>query len=283
MPKGTVIPQSDRAAMVAAYLDGATVVRAAAQFGYCEDSCRAAMRAAGVPPRDPSQCHRQYSVDDTFFDIIDSEPKAYWLGFLTADGCITESAVKLALAHKDRKHVEAFRDAIGSTHPVKTRRVRLADKTYKTADLFVRTPIMAAQLARLGVTPRKSLTVKPCPSVHEHLLRHYWRGVADGDGHLRIQVHSGRSNRRDFHFELSGNRAILEGFCGFVAGRVISRATIRPHARICRIRYVGRPAVSVVELLYANANVYLDRKKEVADKMLVLSRWHNRQQLRLFG
>lgn len=283
MPKGMVISPSDRAAMIAAYLSGDTVVQAAARFGYCEDSCRAAMRAAGVPPRNASVCQRRYAINDTFFKSIDSEPKAYWLGFLTADGCITKSgAIKLTLAHKDKKHVEAFRNAVGSTHPVKTRRVRLSGKTHKTAGLFVKNSSLVAQLERLGLMPRKSFTIKPCQHIPEHLLRHYWRGVVDGDGHVRIRVHSDVSSESDFHFALVGNRDMLGGFCDFVADVVSSRATIRPHARIYRIRYCGRAAAAVVELLYLNANVYLDRKKEVADKMLVLSRWSNTGQLRLF-
>lgn len=38
--------------------------------------------------------YKRRKVDDTYFDIIDTEKKAYWLGFLMADGCISYSKNK---------------------------------------------------------------------------------------------------------------------------------------------------------------------------------------------
>ena len=35
---------------------------------------------------------RKYNVNDNYFNKIDNEEKAYWLGFLLADGCIHERA-----------------------------------------------------------------------------------------------------------------------------------------------------------------------------------------------
>ena len=47
-----------------------------------------------------------------FFDIIDTEEKAYWLGFLFADGAVTQYKhsydIELSLQIGDKEHVEKF-------------------------------------------------------------------------------------------------------------------------------------------------------------------------------
>jgi hypothetical protein len=90
------IPQEHRDAMVAAYLAGATAEEAAAQFGYSYMACIFGLKQRGITPRGRSEAHRRYAVDEAFFDVINTEEKAYWLGFLTADGTIRENVVMLA-------------------------------------------------------------------------------------------------------------------------------------------------------------------------------------------
>ena len=48
----------------------------------------------------------------TNFENIDNEEKAYWLGFLDADGSVgsKEDKIELGLAEKDLAHIEKFRD-----------------------------------------------------------------------------------------------------------------------------------------------------------------------------
>ena len=46
-----------------------------------------------------------------YFDKINTEEKAYWLGFLYADGSISskEDKIELGLAEKDLHHIEKFK------------------------------------------------------------------------------------------------------------------------------------------------------------------------------
>lgn len=57
------------------------------------------------------------------FENIDTEEKAYWLGFLYADGCVgsKESKVELSLAEKDLRHMEKFRSFIGIENKISYR------------------------------------------------------------------------------------------------------------------------------------------------------------------
>lgn len=54
--------------------------------------------------RYPKKIH----FDEHVFDVIDTEEKAYWLGFLTADGYIysRDNTFGISLASIDKHHVE---------------------------------------------------------------------------------------------------------------------------------------------------------------------------------
>lgn len=72
-------------------------------------------------------CNR-YSVNQEFFKDIDTEEKAYWLGFLYADGCIYKGASKnsyrmqINIQASDSDVLEKFKNSIQANNPI----------TYKT-------------------------------------------------------------------------------------------------------------------------------------------------------
>ena len=49
---------------------------------------------------------RKYALNEAFFEIIDSEEKAYWLGFIAADGCVYRRTLSINLNIKDKAHLE---------------------------------------------------------------------------------------------------------------------------------------------------------------------------------
>ena len=55
---------------------------------------------------------QQSQYNSTFFDIINTQEKAYWLGFLSADGYLRKdgSTVQLTLAVKDSEHLQQLAD-----------------------------------------------------------------------------------------------------------------------------------------------------------------------------
>lgn len=69
----------------------------------------------------------KYKLNEHYFDQIDSEEKAYLLGFLFADGYNSgHGQVNLGLAEEDRRLLEAFRDMLyGERRPLYTRPSRM--------------------------------------------------------------------------------------------------------------------------------------------------------------
>ena len=57
---------------------------------------------------------RKYTVDDSFFDVIDTQNKAYILGLLYADGCNYEdnNLIKIDLVQEDQDPLLKVKEAM---------------------------------------------------------------------------------------------------------------------------------------------------------------------------
>jgi hypothetical protein len=64
-----------------------------------------------------SRSARKYTLDEHYFEAIDTEEKAYWLGFIATDGWITKTGLGIGLNVKDRSHLELFSRCVKSDKP----------------------------------------------------------------------------------------------------------------------------------------------------------------------
>ena len=223
--------------------------------GYSSFIAHCAMKEAGVETRPPHT--RGYAVRVDAFDPPDTEEAAYWMGFMAADGHVNpvRGDVVLALAKKDRAHVERFRDYLCPEAPV-----RLRGRTgYGGAGSCV-AHISSVELARslepFGFVGDKTFSIEPWNGPRE-LLRHYWRGVVDGDG----SVFRKRRGKPGYGVSLVGNRAMVEGFADYVDQEVGYRPPVHPHKSIWSAVAGGaHSAKAVAALLYSGATIALERK-----------------------
>ena len=77
----------------------------------------------GLYKKKPADDLRRYKVDDNYFNIIDSEHKAYWLGFMIADGFLSNAghateSFGMTLKSTDRHILEEFKKDLNSTYPI---------------------------------------------------------------------------------------------------------------------------------------------------------------------
>jgi len=131
---------------------------------------------------------RKYTINQHYFDSIDTEEKAYFLGFLYADGHNSKSSVTLALKEDDKPILELFQTLINSNCPLKFRnneKDRLNGENRK--DQWILTLYnyhLSQALNNLGMIGDKtfSLTFPNENKIPPLLLRHFIRGFFDGDG-----------------------------------------------------------------------------------------------------
>jgi len=233
------------------YDTGLSIHAVAKQLGIGHTGCHGAIKRHGQTRPAADFC----TVNETFFDVIDSETKAYWLGFLTADGHVNERSVRLRLAARDVEHVRAFTAAVESTH-----RVTVRDGVVQLA---VTSRALAAGLCRLGFTHDKSKTAHPVVLPAE-LEAHYWRGLVDGDGSVSWRTSKRHRNGRKAWIRLIGTARIVDGFRAFIRRVLNIDNTRRSMSTIWVVDYECSSAVQVARLLYSSATVALSRKHEAA-------------------
>lgn len=174
------------------YGSGLSTITIGKQLNLTEWGVRRALHRAGIKLRTRFAFSRKHKINESYFEKIDTEAKAYWLGFLYADGAVYSSRkgymFHLTLADKDSEHVEMFKEALQTEIPI-----HLFLKKKKRG-LFVWSKRIYSDLVRAGCHERKGFKIRlPQPDVVPTiLLRHFIRGYFDGDGNISWQPKKSR-------------------------------------------------------------------------------------------
>lgn len=127
--------------------------------------------------------NKKHTFDENYFTHIDSSEKAYWLGFLFADGYNTDDEIVIELAEKDITHLVKFKKAISATQLISTR--SKYDKNQRNTKEFASIRISSRRICKTlsmhGMIRNKAHTLK-YPDISPEHDRHFIRGFFDGDG-----------------------------------------------------------------------------------------------------
>ena len=234
------------------------------KYGVSLVSINNVLRKNGFPALSQSELQRKYPINEDFFDVIDSQEKAYTLGLLYADGCnhSTDNGVSISLHEKDRHILEKMRDLIQPTKPLYLQSYE--DSNWGTQYKFqFKSQHMSDRLTELGCVPRKSHILKfPTEEqVPNHLLRHFIRGYFDGDGCIT------RSGCGQPQISMIGNIDFIEPLqkylmkeLGFRKTKLVCRW---PDAspNIVSVKYGGNNQCGkFCDWLYENSIIHFDRK-----------------------
>lgn len=200
----------------------------------------------------------QTKFDETIFDNIDTEEKAYWLGMIFADGYISsrDNTFELSLKESDYNHLNKFNLFMKYNGNNIKQRVR---EKYKSYRWLVVNKHLWNTLNNLGCTPRKSLTLK-FPIISSDLTQPFMRGYFDGDGCI---TYSRKGTIFPIIF-LLGTKEFLEKVQNILSENNI-KSTIRSDKRYkgnTRVLYISNKDESIkfLNYLYSTSTIHLDRK-----------------------
>ena len=104
-----------------------------------------------------------------------------------ADGYVRHGELRLKLKRGDKKHIELFRDCLGSNHKIidEIGKVVVSGRTYTSeySSLSIYNTKLVKDLIKHGCTNKKTFTIT-FPELREDLIRHFIRGYFDGDGSI---------------------------------------------------------------------------------------------------
>jgi hypothetical protein len=174
------------------------VIRALRRGGFALDPAEVVRRRA-----------RQRSPGMSYFQSICDESRAYWLGFIAADGWLTRTTratqFGLQLLARDTYHLAVLAGHLD---------LQIRPAAHGTVAITSCNAALVHDLRRAGITERKSsnpelvLALERCPPA---LRRHFVRGLFDGDGSA-FEASNGRRI-----LELSGHATMLSRVRSLVA------------------------------------------------------------------
>jgi len=183
------VPRDDHPLIIEKYKRGASLKEIGQKYGVTESCISIIIRTYGVQGRT-----RKYRLKENFFETINSEEKAYFLGFLFADGHnnTQKKQISLQLACKDKEILDQFNKIIYlDEKPLyfrKGKAVLIKGKPANRTDSYcleINSTKISDDLAHLGCVRQKTIKCFP-PTLKLEFFKHFLRGYFDGDGCLCI-------------------------------------------------------------------------------------------------
>ena len=182
------------------------------QFNTSTQAIRTVLRKNNVEVLSIAELkHLEYPRNSCYFENIDSADKAYWLGFLYADGYISKNGeIRINLMKEDEQHLYKFLAAIDAiNNTIKYSRKLTETKIYEQAYCNLRDIKMVNDLADKGCVNNKSLILKfPYNKLRSDLYSHFIRGYIDGDGSINYTCF-GNAKTPNYRLSIAGTEDML--------------------------------------------------------------------------
>ena len=180
---GTIVWSEDQLKfIISEYKKGTSLSALGKDFNVHYGSIRQLLRRNGVTTLGNKQ---GYPRNEHYFSSVNQPEKAYWLGFLYADGCVHKNSNEISLTLKDGEHLEKFKQAIGAVnHTVGSYIDNRWESKPRMYTFSIKDRQLQTDLIALGCVPAKSLILNSFPNIPRDFVSHFLRGYFDGDGSI---------------------------------------------------------------------------------------------------
>lgn len=213
--------------------------------------------------------------DYTIFDSIDTEEKAYWLGFIYADGYIAKLnpdkklnyAFSIGLGIVDIDHLRKFNKFV--SFKGENIRINRKEKNSKICEICrwdISNEHLWNTLNSYGCTPKKTFTLEfPKEEIFKDvsLIRHFIRGFFDGDGCISYA----NKNHTMISASFVGTKMFLTKLLQYLPPKysTVQLLSIKKCEEMYTISYAHKKAFELLYFMYKDSNIWLNRKKERFD------------------
>ena len=202
-----------------------------------------------------------YTLNEKFFDIIDTPEKAYIIGMLAADGCVCKNTITLSLQENDKHILEEINSLLGSNRPLHFIKMDVGKNKWS---LVITNKYMSNSLISKGIIENKSLFLEYPECITVDLFPHFLRGLLDGDGTIG-------STR--YHVGYTGTKMLLFNIAEKIEN--ILNIHFYPQKEHCNndITYsIGiyrqDHCIKFLNYIYQNSTIHLYRKYELYQKYI---------------
>lgn len=239
------------------YEDCKSIRKTAEKFNRKSDTISIHLKKSNIKNFIPKEI--KISMNENYFDNIDTEAKAYFLGLLMADGYNSGKFCRITLI--DKEILEVMKREIEITGRIYEHKPKISDVSKKTQYILnIPSEKLCKKLIELDVIKRKSHFTK-FPNINKNLRRHFIRGVFDGDG--CIGIYPNRSI-----FTIIGNVDLIQGIqdiiseeCKIDKNKLLNNK--RDKVNIVSLRWSSiSDLLKIQHYIYDNSYIFIDRKRE---------------------
>lgn len=224
-------------------------------FGVSDAAISWQLKKQGYDTKNPTRIPK---FNEHIFDIINTEEKAYWLGFIFADGYISQCSRKeggvrydfeLTLAIKDKDHLTKFNTFM-----------EYQGNNVKCDNYRCRWSVCNKHLWNIlnsyGCTPRKNLTLKFPKNIPDNLIPAFIRGMFDGDGSISTR----ETSKTTLATSLVGTKDVIEKvkFYCKIQFKLVNPKGYNINTWVMSLSV--NKSKEFLKYIYNNANIYLNRK-----------------------
>lgn len=227
-------------------------------------------RKWGVKAYPHTESARKYFINERYFEKIDTEDKAYFLGLLYADGSISKSRISISLIESELYILQNFQKYLNYFNPIyffaKEREKRFDNKDSNRLTIYSKK--LAEDIAKLGCIPRKSYCVQfpTTEQIPNDFMPHFIRGFLDGNG--CIYTYSWKRPRNCSIIFVS-SKDFCTGLKNYIENNFDISCYIYDKANnIAELRFFGiKKVIPFLEYLYKDAINFFNRKREIYEKL----------------
>lgn len=188
-----------------------------------------------------------------YFKNIDTPDKAYWLGFIFADGSVYKGnsvGMKIGLQPQDYKHLDKIADIF------KGKRYFSQGKEF----VSITNASLCEDLINKGVYPNKTYRDDynyTFDSLSEELKSHFLRGLFDGDGTICFD-----KRRNSLMLGFIATKQFSNQIQDFLSKTLeVTNVKIRHFEHYSSFQYQSKKDITkILEYLYKDTDLYLERK-----------------------
>ena len=256
------LPQEEKDNICNLYLNGYSTVAIGKKYGVNNKTVAIVLEEKKIQ-RDRKKFIRKYSLNEHYFDKIDTQKKAYILGLLYADGnnCKQKSTVRIQLQEQDVHILQEICKELNYNKPLSyiDCSKRVYGNNYVSSNMYsldIYSKYMCDQLEKLGMIPNKSLVLTFPSFLSNEFIPHFLRGYIDGDGHI---------SKASYICNLTSTVSFCQSVQDYVYKNLGLLGGIKDascHNGMTKVFYFSRKeeAKQFLDYIYKDATIYLNRK-----------------------
>lgn len=267
--------------IITLYKEGLSCKKIGDILGVSYPTIAGRLRKEGIVIRNLRDAHLIKKFNENFFDIIDNEAKAYWLGFLYADGNVRINVHKrgyksyiTSLSQMEIEPLEKFINSISGTDIKISNWITNVNTI--SYNISLNSKIMFDGLCKYGCIPNKSLILEFPSNIPIELHNHFIRGYFDGDGSIyksnsKVKFKNHTVIYSDGSASICGTLEflkVLKDNLIFMGEKGIYKEKRRV-TNTWNLRVSGnKRCILLYDYLYSNATIFLQRKKDKFEQII---------------